>query len=359
MRGGLFNKLWAIVVGAFVSLQLQAQPQQQPPQQVPFPKVEQQELFLQAIEALDAGKTNSMVKLLDRAVQLDTANQFAYVKRAQLFDLVGNNVRAIKDYSAALGLNSTVADIYQLRGCSHFKMGNVLAAVQDWQIFIQLKPKKETEHWQICVGHALLGNYEEARKRFEWHWTVNTEDMEVAFWHFLCVARTEGLAKARENLMTVSGEKRVPMAQIYELYKGEGDESSVWLAAANGTPNPVERAQREFFAHYYLGLLRQAEGHLEDAKTSVTKALEIARSHDGFIGDSPGGQLRGGDIANVHFKQINQKLAEQLAYTKEDGEDSSMTLLVYLGAGVGLVLLVGYSWRRRQIDLPLAQKSST
>ena len=85
MRGGLFNKLWAIVVGAFVSLQLQAQPQQQPPQQVPFPKVEQQELFLQAIEALDAGKTNLMVKLLDRAVQLDTANQFAYVKRAQLF----------------------------------------------------------------------------------------------------------------------------------------------------------------------------------------------------------------------------------------------------------------------------------
>ena len=342
---------------SFVFLQLQAQ--QQPPQQVPFPKVEQQELFLQAIEALDAGKTNSMVKLLNRAVELDTTNHFAYVKRAQLFDLIGNNSRAIQDYTAALSLNPNFPDIYQLRGCNHFKMGNIMAAVQDWQVFIQLKPEKETEHWQICVGHALLGNYEEARKRFEWHWTVNPEDMEVAFWHFLCVARTEGLAKARENLMAVSGEKRVPMVQIYSLYKGESNESDVWLAVENGAPAPIERAQREFFAHYYIGLLRQAEGRFEDARASVSIALDIAHSHDGFIGDSPGGQLRGGDIATVHFKQINRKLDEQLAYGQYADEDSSLTFLVYFGGGIGLVLLIGYSWRRRQIGLPLVQKSST
>ena len=359
MRGGLFSKLGVIVVGTVVSIQLQAQPRQETPQPVPFPKVEQQELFLQAIDALDAGKTNSMVKLLDRAVQLDPANPFAYVKRAQLFDLIGNNARAIQDYSTALGYNPKVADLYQLRGCSHFKMGNVLAAVLNWQHFIQLKPKKETEHWQICVGHALLGNYEEARKRFEWHWTVNTEDMEVAFWHFLCVARTEGLAEARENLIAVSGEKRVPMAQLHALYKGTGNEAEVWLAVEQGGPSTEERAQREFFAHYYLGLLKQAEGRLEEGKGSVAKALIIARAHEGFIGDSPGGQLRGGDIARVHFDQIDQKLAEQLAYTEGDDQNGAVSLLVYLVAGVGLVLLVGYSWRRRQIAIPLAQKSST
>ena len=320
---------------------------------------------MQAIEALDAGKTNSMVELLDRAVLLDTENQFAYIKRAQLFDLVGNKVRAIQDCSAALGLNPTFADVYQLRGCNHFKMGNVLAAVRDWQIFIQLKPEKETEHWQICVGHTLLGNYEEARKRFEWHWTENTEDMEVAFWHFLCVARTEGLAKARENLMTVSGEERVPMAQLYALYKGTGTgaEADVWLAVEYGSPNSTERAQREFFATYYLGLLRQSEGRLKEAKTLVSKALSIARVNKGFIGDSPGGQLRGGDVANVHLKQIERKLSEQLAYTNDPKGNSAMIMMTYLVGGFGLVLLIVYGWRsqrqRRQFDLPLAQKSST
>ena len=59
-----------------------------------------------------------------------------------------------------------------MRGCNQFKLGNVNAAVQDWQAFLQLKPDKEAEHWQICVGFALLGHYEEARKRFDWHATT-------------------------------------------------------------------------------------------------------------------------------------------------------------------------------------------
>ena len=75
-------------MGMVVAIELQAQPRQEAPQPVAFPKVEQQELFLQAIDALDAGKTNSMVKLLDRAIQMDPVNPFAYVKRAQLFDLM-------------------------------------------------------------------------------------------------------------------------------------------------------------------------------------------------------------------------------------------------------------------------------
>jgi len=205
----------------------------------------------------------------------------------------------------------------------------------------------------------LLGNYEEARKRFEWHWTSNTEDMEVAFWHFLCVARTDGMTEARKNLVPVSGEKRVPMNQLYALYKGTGSEAEVWLAVEQGGPTREERARREFFAHYYLGLLKQAEGGLEEAKSSVAKAMAIARVNVGFMGDSPGGQLRGGDMAKVHFDQIDRKLAEQLAYTKGGDQNRTFTALAYLVTGVGFVLLVGYSWRRRQIAIPVAQKSST
>ena len=77
---------------------------------MPFPKVEQEELFLQAIEALDAGKTDTMIQLLDRAVPLDPTNPFAYVKRGQLFDLIGNNSRAVEDFSKALGLYEKAID---------------------------------------------------------------------------------------------------------------------------------------------------------------------------------------------------------------------------------------------------------
>ena len=337
-----------------------AEAQQEPPP-VPFPKVEQEELFLQAIEALDAGKTDTMVQLLERALPLDPTNPFAYVKRGQLFDLIGNNSRAVEDFSKALAYRPAFADVYQMRGCNQFKLGNVNAAVQDWQAFLQLKPDKEAEHWQICVGFALLGHYEEARKRFDWHATTNTQDLEVAFWHFLCVARTEGLEAARDSIKSAPEEKRVPMAELHALYAGKGTESDVWLAVERGTPDKAERAKREFFAHYYLGLLRQSEGKLDEAKQSVQQALAIAKANDGFIGDSPGGQLRGGDIARVHLQQIDQRLTEQSAWENR-GPGGAGTGLAYLATGAGSILLIGYTLRqqrRREVPLELAEKSST
>ena len=333
-------------------LLVSAQFSQNPPQQqgqnqiIPFPKVEQEELFQQAIEALEAKNTDGMVRLMDRAVATDVTNHFAYIKRAQLFDLIGNNDRAARDYTTALGFighDAHYADVFQMRGCANFKLGNLQGAVSDWVNFIRLKPDKEADHWQICVAYALLGSYEEARKQFEWHWTVNAEDMEVAFWHYLCVARMDGLESARENLIEVAGEKRVPMPELYRLFKGEGSEADVWLAVEEGYPKIDERTQREFFANYYLGLYKQATGKLELADELIGKALEIAKSNEGYIGDSPGGQLRAGDIARVHSQQLRLQLADQRAWIEAQKPRSNLgAKLAYMGAGIGLVVLIGF-----------------
>ena len=333
-------------------LLVSAQFPQNPPQQqgqnqiIPFPKVEQEELFQQAIEALEAKNTDAMVRLMDRAVATDVTNHFAYIKRAQLFDLIGNNDRAARDYTMALGFighDAHYADVFQMRGCANFKLGNLQRAVSDWVTFIRLKPDKEAEHWQICVAYALLGSYEDARKQFEWHWTVNAEDMEVAFWHYLCVARMDGLESARENLIEVTGEERVPMPELYQLFKGEGSEADVWLAVEEGDPKKDERTQREFFANYYLGLYKQANGKLELADELIGKALEIAKSTEGYIGDSPGGQLRAGDIARVHSQQLGLQLADQRAWIEAQKPRSNLgAKLAYIGAGIGLVVLIGF-----------------
>ena len=356
MRGGNFQyqlKAVGVVLCVFAGcLLVSAQfPQNPPPPQgqnqiIPFPKVEQEELFLQAVEALEAKNTDAMVRLMDRAVATDVTNHFAYIKRAQLFDLIGNNDRAARDYTTALGFigfDAHYADVFQMRGCANFKLGNLQGAVSDWVTFIRLKPDKEAEHWQICVAYALLGSYEDARKQFEWHWTVNAEDMEVAFWHYLCVARMDGLESARENLIEVAGEKRVPMPELYLLFKGEGSEVDVWLAVEEGDPDKDERTRREFFANYYLGLYKQATGTLELADELIGKALEIAKSNEGYIGDSPGGQLRAGDIARVHSQQLRLQLADQRAWIEAQKPRSNLgAKLAYVGAGIGLVVLIGF-----------------
>jgi lipoprotein NlpI len=341
-----------------------AQGTKAPDNPIIFPKVEQEELFLQAIEAFDDGNTNAMIRLMDNAVAMDAMNHFAYIKRAQLYDLIGNNAHAARDYSRALetvGLDKKYADVFQMRGCAFFKLGNLRGAVSDWVNFLHLKPDKEAEHWQICVAYALLGKYAEARKQFEWHWTVNAKDMEVAFWHFLCVARMDGLAAARENLMAVKGEKRVPMPALYRLFKGEGSAAEVWLAVEQGDPDQAERNQREFFANYYLGLFYQAEGKLESADELVGAALTIAKCNAGYIGDSPGGQLRAGDIARVHHQQLQLRLADKRAWKEaQDARDPVAEKIAYAAAGIGLVALVGFGIvaqrRKRRGKFPEPEK---
>jgi lipoprotein NlpI len=340
---------------------------------VAFPKVEQEEFFLQAIEALQAGNTNAVLELVDRAVGVDVTNRFAYVKRAQLLDIFSLDERAVKDYSIAISYDPTFADVYQLRGCSHFKAGRLDDAVADWNTFLSLKPEKEALHWQICVAYALQGQFNEGRNQFEWHWTANTKDVEVALWHFMCTARLDGLDKARAAMIEVklSEDKRVPMEALYNFYAGKLTEADVWLAVEQGAPDDAERAKREFFANYYIGVHRQAEGKLAEAREFVGKALGVAYRNEGFIGDSPGGQLRAGDMARVHLGVLDTliKDAAALAAAQSPEAISARRRMMFLGvAGLAGLIGLGVFLQRRRPKIAvkpelaepeLAEKSST
>jgi len=324
-----------------------------------FPKVEQEEFFLQAIEAFDDGDTNRMLSLMDHAVSMDVTNHFAYIKRAQLYDLIGKNAQAASDYTRALGtvgVDKKYADVFMMRGCAFFKLGKLRAAAGDWATFIELKPDKEADHWQICVALTLLGKFTDAQRQFEWHWTANAKDMEVAFWHFLCVARTDGIDAAREKLIEVEQEERVPMRALYELFQGKGSAADVWLAVEEDDPNDNERNRREFFANYYLGLYHEAEGKLEEAIELVSAALDIAKANEGYIGDSPGGQLRGGDIARVHLQLLQRRLADQRAWEAADkNRDSLGTKIAYVAGGITLAALIGFGITAQRKRRPPAE----
>lgn len=49
---------------------------------------------------------------------------------------------------------------------------------------------------------------------------MNPNDVENAAWHFLCVARAESPEQARAALLPVGSDRRVPMRQIYEMFRG-------------------------------------------------------------------------------------------------------------------------------------------
>jgi lipoprotein NlpI len=118
---------------------------------------------------------------------------------------------------------------------------------------------------------------------------VNPDDVENAAWHYLCVARQSGADKARQSLIPVTGDARVPMAQVQEMFAGKATPGDVLKAAEAGTPTDAERRSRRFYAHLYLGLYHEAAGEADKAREHILLAAEKYAGNDYM-----------GDVARVH-----------------------------------------------------------
>ena len=112
------------------------------------------------------------------------------------------------------------------------------------------------------------GKFAEGRKQFELHQTVNPNDVENAAWHFLCVAKADGVEAARKALIPISGDARVPMAQVHALFAGTGSEEAVMKAVVDAG----NQRDHLCYAHLYLGLYHEALGHADQAKVHLLKA---------------------------------------------------------------------------------------
>src|SRR4029078_7815766 len=99
-------------------------------------------------------------------------------------------------------------------------------------------------HYRGRRGIALYyaGRYADCRRQFESHRSVNPDDVENAAWHFLCVARAASPEKARAALLPVGPDARVPMREVYEMFRGALTPDRVLAAAGS-------RLDGQFYAH--------------------------------------------------------------------------------------------------------------
>ena len=126
----------------------------------------------------------------------------------------------------------------------------------------KLLPGYAPQLWQRGIALYYAGRYQDCRAQFESHRTVNPDDVENAAWHFLCVARAESPARAKAALLPVGADSRVPMRQIYQMFKGEMRPEQM-LASAGATP------EGQFYAHLYAGLYFEATGNRERARAAA------------------------------------------------------------------------------------------
>lgn len=139
------------------------------------------------------------------------------------------------------------------RAIDDFLAGRVQESVAGFDRVAALAPQSAPQLWQRGIALYYVGRYQDCRRQFESHRTVNPNDVENPAWHFLCVAHAESPQKARAALLPVGPDQRSPMREVYEMFKGTMTPDRV-LAAAG------QSLSARFYAELYVGLYYEATG---------------------------------------------------------------------------------------------------
>jgi lipoprotein NlpI len=117
------------------------------------------------------------------------------------------------------------------KAVADFEAGRVAESALGFDTLAKLVPSQAPQLWQRGIALYYAGRYRDCRAQFESHRTVNPNDVENAAWHFLCVARIESADKAKAAILPVGPDARVPMRQVYEMFRGALSPEMVLKAA--------------------------------------------------------------------------------------------------------------------------------
>jgi len=226
-----------------------------------------------AIELYRQGELDQALKLANEAIQKEPRDPTGYFVRATVFESRQQYDSAMADYEHVARMNPDLALAYSRRGGLLFKMGRVEDSIADFDKEIKLEPAKEKNHWQRGLSCYYAKRYQEGAAQFESSFKVNPKDYENGIWHFLCRARIDGIEKARGALLNVAGDERIPMKEVYDLYRGVGTAEDVMRATEQGYPDASELKDRLFYALLYVAAYEDVAGDRESALRRLERAV--------------------------------------------------------------------------------------
>lgn len=181
------------------------------------------------------------------------------------------------------------ASEYVQRGMTRFSANQIADSIHDFDRAAALEPARAPHLWQRGISQYYAGKFADGRLQFESHKAVNPHDVENATWHFICVARVEGIEKARQVLIEIdtTRDTRVPMAEVFHFYAGNGSSEAVLRAAEKAGTE-----QARMYAHLYLGLYYEVAGEEEKARRHI-RISAAAKLRNNYMHD----------VAKIHLLQ--------------------------------------------------------
>lgn len=216
------------------------------------------------------------------------------LQQAQTLANRGPDAKAVELLTQAIEKDPKLPIAYYLRGRENFRLGRNKESLADFDAYVKLDPQAESRQWERGIACFYAGEFERGAKQFELYQTYHDQDVENSTWRYLCLVPTVGVAKAQATMLPIQRDSRVPMMQIYDLYRGQAQPEEVLAAAKAGNPGEAALNSRLFYAHLYLGLWYEANGRAEPAREHILEAEKHKIGHYMW------------DVAHVHAERLRR-----------------------------------------------------
>jgi lipoprotein NlpI len=237
-----------------------------------------EELLKKVWAAFEKGDAKTALKLTSQALETVPKRADVWLFRGAINEDLRDFTAAVADYSKALELDPKIDEAFNHRGSAHFKLGQFALSLADFDAYLEKHPDKVPHHWQRGISYYYAGRLDDGRKQFEGYESVDSNDVENAVWQCLCVARKDGIEKARAGLLKVQNDTRIPMMEVYGLFAGKLKPDAV-LAAAKKAKTPEALNRQIFYAHFYIGLYFEAIGDAPKALEQMELAVQHRVGH--------------------------------------------------------------------------------
>lgn len=202
--------------------------------------------------------------------------------------------------NAALEKDPQIVQAYSSRGDARLFLGDFRGAVADFEKMIALDPKQDAPHWRLGIAFFFAGDFAKSTRQFEKYHAYDGRDRENGIWKFLAQAKTDGIAKARTQMLAYTRFDREPFPSLYEMFAGKKSPDDVLAEVEK--KGLMTQAEVVFFANYYVGLE-------EDMLGNCARALELLEK---AVASSAGRDARGGTgymwhVARLHWERLRSK----------------------------------------------------
>lgn len=188
--------------------------------------------------------------------------------------------RAIEKTDEAMKAGLTNSMLFRHRGRWFFRAGDMQASLKAFNRYIEMVPSDANSQWERGITCYYAGQYRAGAQQFVDYQTYHDSDVENAVWRYLCQLKFDGKEKARNAILPIKGDTRVPMMEIYKLFRRESTPAKVMAELAKSKATGDAKKHQTFDAHLYLALFYESEDDLPNANEHIDLAVEQFKQGD-------------------------------------------------------------------------------